>query len=212
MKKTILLASMFSLVLAACVTPGKNTAIGAAAGTAIGAGVGAATAKLTKGDVKKGAAIGAATGLVAGSAIGNYYDRLAKELAQYAEVTKTENGVKITLKGDILFDTGKSNLTQESMTTLNNLNKVLKRYPKNRIVIHGYTDTTGSAVTNELLSKARAKSVYDYLVTQNGLKTLSVEYVGHGPANPVGDNSTAAGRAMNRRVELQITANEKDIK
>ena len=212
MKKTILLASMFSLVLAACVTPGKNTAIGAAAGTAIGAGVGAATAKLTKGDVKKGAAIGAATGLVAGSAIGNYYDKLAKELAQYADVTKTENGVKITLKGDILFDTGKSNLTQESMTTLNNLNKVLKRYPKNRIVIHGYTDTTGSAVTNELLSKARAKSVYDYLVTQNGLKTLSVEYVGHGPANPVGDNSTAAGRAMNRRVELQITANEKDIK
>jgi len=211
MKKTILLASMFSLVLAACVTPGKNTAIGAAAGTAIGAGVGAATAKLTKGDVKKGAAIGAATGLVAGSAIGNYYDKLAKELAQYADVTKTDNGVKITLKGDILFDTGKSNLTQESMTTLNNLNKVLKRYPKNRIVIHGYTDTTGSAATNELLSKARAKSVYDYLVTQNGLKTLSVEFVGHGPANPVGDNSTAAGRAMNRRVELQITANEKDI-
>ena len=212
MKKTILLASMFSLVLAACVTPGKNTAIGAAAGTAIGAGVGAATAKLTKGDVKKGAAIGAATGLVAGSAIGNYYDKLAKELAQYADVTKTENGVKITLKGDILFDTGKSNLTQESMTTLNNLNKVLKRYPKNRIVIHGYTDTTGYAVTNELLSKDLEKSVYDYLVTQNGLKTLSVEYVGHGPANPVGDNSTAAGRAMNRRVELQITANEKDIK
>ena len=211
MKKTILLASMFSLVLAACVTPGKNTAIGAAAGTAIGAGVGAATAKLTKGDVKKGAAIGAATGLVAGSAIGNYYDRLAKELAQYADVTKTENGVKITLKGDILFDTGKSNLTQESMTTLNNLNKVLKRYPKNRIVIHGYTDTTGSAVTNELLSKARAKAVNDYLIGQ-GLKTLSVDYVGHGPANPVGDNSTAAGRAMNRRVELQITANEKDIK
>lgn len=211
MKKTILLASMFSLVLAACVTPGKNTAIGAAAGTAIGAGVGAATAKLTKGDVKKGATIGAAAGLVAGGALGNYYDKLAKELKQYADVEKTDNGVKITMKGDILFDTGKSNLSPDAMTLLNNLNKVLKKYPKNRIVIHGYTDTTGSAVQNEILSKARAKSVYDYLVTQNGLKTLSVTYVGHGPADPVASNATEAGRAKNRRVELQITANEKDI-
>ena len=140
MKKTIILASMFSLVLTACVTPGKNTAIGAAAGTAIGAGVGAATAKLTKGDVKKGAMIGAGAGLVAGAALGNYYDKLAKELAAIADVEKTDNGVKITLKGDILFETGKSNLNQDSMTLLTNLNKVLKKYPKNRIVIHGYTD------------------------------------------------------------------------
>lgn len=211
MKKTIILASMFSLVLTACVTPGKNTAIGAAAGTAIGAGVGAATAKLTKGDVKKGAMIGAGAGLVAGAALGNYYDKLAKELAAIADVEKTDNGVKITLKGDILFETGKSNLNQDSMTLLTNLNKVLKKYPKNRIVIHGYTDSTGSAATNQKLSAARAQAVYDYLVTRDGLKTLSIAPVGHGSANAVGDNSTAAGRAMNRRVELQITANEKDI-
>ena len=212
MKKTVLFASMFALALTACTTPGTKTAIGAGVGAAAGAGIGALVAKSTGGKASKGAAYGAAAGLAAGGLIGNYYDKLAKELAQIADVEKTDNGVKITLKGDILFDTGKSALTQESISTLKNLNKVLKKYPKNRIVIHGYTDNTGSAKTNEVLSKARAQAVYDYLVTTDGPKTLSVTYQGHGPANPVADNGTAAGRQANRRVELQITANEKDLK
>ena len=212
MKKSILFASMFALALTACTTPGTKTAIGAGVGAAAGAGIGALVAKSTGGKASKGAAYGAAAGVVAGGLLGNYYDKLAKDLAQIADVEKTDNGVKSTLKGDILFDTGKSALNQESMNLLTNLNKVLKKYPKNRIVIHGYTDSTGSAATNKKLSEARAQAVYDYLVTRDGLKTLSINYVGHGPENAIGDNSTAAGRAMNRRVELQITANEKDLK
>lgn len=211
MKKTVLFASMFALVLTACTTPGTKTAIGAGIGAAAGAGIGALVAKSTGGKASKGAAYGAAAGLVAGGALGNYYDKLAKELAAIADVEKTDNGVKITLKGDILFDTGKSALNAESITTLKNLNKVLKKYPKNRIVVKGYTDSTGSAAVNTKLSEARAQAVYDYLVTTDGLKTLSISSIGYGASDPVADNTSASGRAKNRRVELQITANEKDI-
>ena len=108
---------MFALALTACTTPGTKTAIGAGVGAAAGAGIGALVAKSTGGKASKGAAYGAAAGLAAGGLIGNYYDKLAKELAQIADVEKTDNGVKITLKGDILFDTGKSALTQESVSS-----------------------------------------------------------------------------------------------
>ena len=96
------------------------------------------------------------------------------------------------------------------MQTLTDLNRVLKKYPKNRIVVQGYTDSTGSDAINNKLSKARAKAVYDFLLGSN-LRTKSISYVGYGSSNPIASNKTAAGRAANRRVVLAITANEKDL-
>lgn len=217
MKKIILLGSAACLMLAACTTPGKRTAIGAGGGAAVGAIAGAVIANNTGGKSEKGAIYGALAGAAAGGLLGNYYDQQAKELAQIADVEKVKDAsgktirLVITLKNDILFDSGNAALSSASVSTLNGLLRVLKKYPKNNIIVAGYTDSTGTKALNDNLSQQRAKAVYDYLVG-NGLRTNSIQYVGYGSANPVASNSTAVGRAQNRRVELLITANEKDIK
>lgn len=217
MKKVILLCTVCAFLATACTTPGKKTAIGAGGGAVLGGVAGAIIANNTGGQSHQGAIYGALAGAAAGGLLGNYYDRQAKELAAIADVQKVKdaNGktirLVITLKNDILFESGNAALTSASVTTLNDLNRVLKKYPKNNIIVAGYTDSTGSDSINNPLSVQRAKAVYDYLIA-NGLKTLSIRYVGYGSSNPVASNNTAAGRAMNRRVELTITANEKDIR
>ena len=210
MKKLVLLTAAVSLLAAACTTPGKKTAWGALGGAAVGAGAGALIAHSTGGKAGTGAIIGGLTGAAAGGLLGNYYDKQAKELAAIADVVKGENGIQVYLKNDILFSVGSSELSAASLQTLSDLNRVLKKYPKNRIVVQGYTDSTGSAAINQKLSTARAKAVYDYLLG-TGLKTLSIKYVGYGASNPVASNDTEEGRAANRRVVLAITANEKDL-
>lgn len=210
MKKTILVCSICALLAAACTTPGKRTAWGAAGGAAVGAAAGAIISHNTGGSSGQGAVYGALAGLAAGGLLGNYYDKQAKELAAIAEVVKSDNGIQVFLKNDILFATNSSELTADSMQTLTDLNRVLKKYPQNRIVVQGYTDSTGTDAINNRLSKERAKAVYDFLLG-SGLKTKSITYIGYGSANPIASNSTAAGRAQNRRVVLSITANEKDL-
>lgn len=210
MKKTVLLCMACALLVSACTTPGKKTAWGAAGGAAVGAAAGAIIANNTGGKSEKGAIYGALAGMAAGGLLGNYYDKQAKELAKIAEVVKSDNGIQVYLKNDILFTTGSSELSASSMQTLTDLNKVLKKYPKNRIVVQGYTDSTGSDAINNKLSTQRAKAVYDFLLG-SGLKTQSITYVGYGSSNPIASNATADGRAQNRRVVLSITANEKDL-
>ena len=201
MKKTILICSICALLASACTTPGKRTACAAA---------GAIISHSTGGKSGQGAVYGALAGMAAGGLLGNYYDKQAKELAAIAEVVKGDNGIQVFLKNDILFQTGSSELSADAMQTLTDLNRVLKKYPKNRIVVQGYTDSTGSDAINNKLSKARAKAVYDFLLGSN-LRTKSISYVGYGSSNPIASNRTAAGRAANRRVVLAITANEKDL-
>ena len=210
MKKTLVLCTLSALLITACTTPGKRTAIGAGAGAVVGAGAGAIISHAIGGKAGTGALIGGLTGLAAGGALGNYYDKQAKELAAIADVVKGENGIQVFLKNDILFDVNSAVLSTEAMQTLTDLNRVLKKYPKNRIVVQGFTDSTGSEEYNLKLSQQRAQVVYNYLLS-NGLKTLSITYVGYGEANPIASNDTEAGRAQNRRVVLSITANEKDI-
>ena len=210
MKKALLLCTACAFLLSACTTPGKRTAWGAAGGAAVGAAAGAIISHNTGGKSETGAIIGALTGAAAGGALGNYYDKQAKELAAIADVVKSDNGIQVFLKNDILFSVGSAELSAASLQTLTDLNRVLKKYPKNRIVVQGYTDSTGSDAINKKLSTERAKAVYDFLLG-SGLKTLSIKYVGYGSSNPVASNDTEAGRAKNRRVVLAITANEKDI-
>ncbi|MBQ4494117.1 MAG: OmpA family protein [Elusimicrobiaceae bacterium] len=208
MKKTLLIAVSAAVVLSACTTPGKRTAIGAGAGAAGGAILGAVIAHNTGGKAETGALIGALAGGTGGGLIGNYYDKQAKELAAIADVKKTENGIVVTLKNEILFETGKSNLSAAAQKTLIDLNRVLKKYPENIIEVQGHTDSTGTAAYNQQLSVERAKAVYDFILA-NGLKTSGLSYTGYGPNMPVADNATAEGRAKNRRVELKIVANKK---
>lgn len=210
MKKTLLLCAISALLLSACTTPGKRTAWGAAGGAAVGAAAGAVISHTTGGKSGTGALIGGLAGLAAGGALGNYYDKQAKELAAIADVVKGDNGIQVFLKNDILFDVGSAELSAQAMQTLTDLNRVLKKYPKNRIVVQGFTDSTGSEEFNKKLSQQRAQAVYNFLIG-SGLKTLSITYVGFGETNPIASNDTEEGRAKNRRVVLSITANEKDI-
>jgi outer membrane protein OmpA-like peptidoglycan-associated protein len=205
MKRFAFALSFLGLTLTSCTTPGKNTAIGAGAGAVVGAVGGAVIANNTGGESWKGALIGGAAGALAGGALGNYFDKQAKELAKIADVVKTDSGLRVTLKNDILFSTGSSELSQNAQQTLKDLNKVLKKYPENIIVVEGHTDITGSATTNKTLSNKRAKAVYDFLLG-SGLETYKLSYIGYGITKPIADNSTEAGRSKNRRVNLDITA------
>jgi outer membrane protein OmpA-like peptidoglycan-associated protein len=101
----------------------------------------------------------------------------------------------------VTFQTGRSALTPESYTVLNQVAASLVANPDIRIEVAGYTDNTGSAAINRRLSSARAIAVRAYLA-RKGVAPSRMVARGYGPASPVATNTTAAGRAQNRRVEL----------
>ena len=115
---------------------------------------------------------------------------------------KMDVGVKIVID-NILFNTGNANLRPESFAALNKLVNLLRENPNVKIEVSGHTDNTGSATTNKTLSKNRALSVRNYLISQ-GIAGERVEYEGYGFDRPIAPNNTEAGRAANRRVEIEI--------
>lgn len=130
----------------------------------------------------------------------------AKLLEQFNRVlptTDTDSGLVVNM-GDVLFDTGKSNLRPEARESLAKLSGIVLNYPSLRLAIGGYTDSTGTAELNQTLSEKRAASVQDYLVSQ-GLDASTVSAQGFGMTNPVADNGTAEGRQKNRRVEIVVS-------
>ncbi len=206
MKKSLLFLLAGVMMLPACTTPGKKTAIGTGVGAAAGAGLGAAIGSRS-GDTKKGALIGALAGAVVGGTIGNRLDKQAKELAKVAETKRTDEGILVSLKSDILFDTGKSTLKPEAITQLQQVGDILAKYPDDVITVIGHTDSVGTAASNQTLSEQRAASVKMQLLSRN-VPAANINTVGMGESQPVGDNNTAAGRAQNRRVEMKITIPE----
>ncbi|MDR2362596.1 MAG: OmpA family protein [Prevotellaceae bacterium] len=216
MKKTnVLIALIVSagIILSGCGASNtvKGTAIGGGAGAAIGAGIGALFGKGKGAAI--GAAIGTAVGAGAGALIGHKMDKQKEELAkiegaQVETVTDANNlqAIKVTFTDGILFDTGKSVLHANSKASLTSFAASLKEHVETDVTIYGHTDNTGSAAVNERLSKERAESVAQFLAAQ-GVSTLRLTTAGKSFNEPVADNSTAAGRAQNRRVEIFITAN-----
>lgn len=92
----------------------------------------------------------------------------------------------------------------DSIAVLNQAVDTLQRYPQVHVTVAGYTDSKGTDVYNQSLSERRAKIVYDFL-TSHGIDASRLEGpIGHGESNPIGDNATDAGRAQNRRTELQV--------
>jgi outer membrane protein OmpA-like peptidoglycan-associated protein len=104
---------------------------------------------------------------------------------------------------DILFTSGKATLRAESYPELNRLARLLKENPSVKIEVSGHTDNTGSASLNKKLSKARALSVKRYLESQD-ISPDRIEYEGYGFDQPIAPNTTAQGRAQNRRVEIKV--------
>jgi outer membrane protein OmpA-like peptidoglycan-associated protein len=182
-----------------------GAAIGALAGGGKGAGIGAAI----------GTAVGAGTGALIGRRMDKQQAELEQQLPDNVQVSQTtdQNGlqaIKVTFPDGILFATGKSDLNTASIAELSKLAVSLTQNPDTDITINGHTDNTGSRAINEKLSLDRAKSVENYLVGQ-GLAVSRFTANGLAYDVPVGDNTTAAGRAQNRRVEIFLTASHKMI-
>ncbi len=215
----IVLVLSGSLILQGCASwsnTAKGTAIGAGAGAAAGAGIGAIAGKGKGAAI--GAAIGTAVGAGAGALIGHKMDKQKAELekidgAQVEDVTDANGlqAIKVTFDSGILFESGKSTLSSASKTALKNFSTSLQSSPDTDVTIYGHTDNTGSRDLNDKLSRERAESVANYLKL-NGVSGNRLTTAGKAWDEPIADNSTAAGRAQNRRVEVFIAANEKMIK
>lgn len=115
-------------------------------------------------------------------------------------------GKSIVLK-NIFFETDKYELKEESMVELKKLITFLTKNPKVKFEISGHTDNVGGKAYNQNLSERRAKSVYDYLVA-NGVAASRITSAGYGDTKPVAENTTAFGRAQNRRTEFTIVSVE----
>jgi outer membrane protein OmpA-like peptidoglycan-associated protein len=130
----------------------------------------------------------------------------AAALAKLSSVKQEPRGVVITLSGSVLFTSGKAELLPSAQTKLNDVADALNQQdPESKMVVEGYTDSQGSAALNQDLSQRRAQAVRDYLVSK-GIAPDRVTSQGFGPTKAIGDNTTAEGRANNRRVEIVVQA------
>jgi outer membrane protein OmpA-like peptidoglycan-associated protein len=188
----------------------SQTQLGGAIGAAGGAVVGGLIGKAA-GSTIVGAIIGAAVGGAAGAYIGNYMDKQAAEMRRDLEGAKVERigeGIKVTFESGLLFDVDKAALRAASQENLQDLARILNKYPDTNILIEGHTDSTGADDYNLALSKRRAESVSHYLA-QLEVKASRFSIMGYGEEQPIVTNDTEEGRQQNRRVDLAIMANEK---
>jgi len=103
----------------------------------------------------------------------------------------------------ILFDTGKSSIKAQSEKVLADIVAILNQYPNAKFAIEGHTDSVGSEANNQKLSESRASSVMTYLI-DHGVASSRLSHKGYGESKPIDSNKTAAGRANNRRVEINL--------
>jgi outer membrane protein OmpA-like peptidoglycan-associated protein len=129
--------------------------------------------------------------------------QLLDQLNRVLETRDTPRGLVVTM-ADVLFDVGKHDLRPVTREKLARLSGIVLAHPGLQLEIEGHTDSTGSDEFNQKLSDRRAMTVQSYLIEQG----VSPEYVtakGFGKALPVADNTTAAGRQQNRRVEIVVS-------
>jgi outer membrane protein OmpA-like peptidoglycan-associated protein len=130
----------------------------------------------------------------------------ARLLAQLNQVLQTKDSARglIVSMPDVLFDFNKYTLKPEARERLARVSGIVLAYPDLHLQVEGYTDSIGSDEYNQELSEKRAATVRDYLVS-SGVSINNVVAQGFGKADPVADNSTAAGRKLNRRVDLVVS-------
>ncbi|MFV0593691.1 MAG: OmpA family protein [Draconibacterium sp.] len=184
----------------------KGAGIGAAAGAALGALIGG------KDNRAAGALVGAAVGGGAGAIIGKQMDKQAEEIETVipgAEVERSEEGIQLILdeNADVRFEFNSSDLTSAAQSNIVKLVDVFNKYPDTDILVIGHTDSDGSDTYNLALSEKRAASVAKFL-TSNGITATRLKSSGMGETQPRASNETKEGKALNRRVEFTITANE----
>jgi outer membrane protein OmpA-like peptidoglycan-associated protein len=218
MKKIFYLLLMLIFSVSSC----KNTNLrkksnlnkteqGAVVGTSTGAVLGGIIGN-KKNNTVLGAILGATVGGAVGVIIGNKMDKQAKkiqdELGDIAKVERIGEGIKLTFDSQLLFDFGKFTLKDQNKIDLKELATTLNQYPDTEVLIVGHTDSVGSVLFNQKLSKKRANAVSSILM-YNGISKDRLKIKGLGESQPTETNETDFGRSQNRRVELAIYANNK---
>ncbi len=212
----VLAAAVAALVgLASCTTldpytreeKTSNATKGAAIGAAAGVAVGLITGKNSS-QRKKRALILGGVGAITGGGVGYYMDRQEMKLRQKLEgtgvsVTRMGDNITLNMPGNITFALDSANINADFYDILDSVALVLNEYDKTMVEVAGHTDSTGSEEYNQDLSERRAASVADYLRSRKVRGDRLLE-VGAGESYPVASNATAAGRQLNRRVEITI--------
>ncbi len=131
-----------------------------------------------------------------------------KNLDKEIDIEFTAQYVQLTLNGALLFDSGSVEIKEEALPLMNQLGIILQRFGTGTIEIEGHTDNvpmSGSKYSNnDELSSGRALAVFYYLEQNTTLDVSRIKHSGRGEYVPIADNSTAEGRAKNRRVEIKI--------
>jgi outer membrane protein OmpA-like peptidoglycan-associated protein len=205
-RSTALSVAAAAFVLGGCESMSERQK-GTAAGAGIGAAAGAVLGSATGGKAGTGAVIGGAIGAVAGNLWSKKQEerRVAMEQATRGtgvDVSRTpDNQLKVNIPSDVSFDIGSATIKPQMRSVLDPFAASLKDDPKAQLSIIGHTDSTGSEAVNNPLSIERAQSVRDYLAAR-GVSPARIQIAGRGEREPIADNSTEAGRAKNRRVEI----------
>ncbi|MEO7048157.1 MAG: OmpA family protein [Ferruginibacter sp.] len=195
----------------------KGVAIGATGGAVIGGILGNNIGK--GGNTALGAIIGAAVGGVAGGIIGNKMDRQAEKIKTEipgAKVERVGEGIDVTFdennpdgtKAGVYFATNKFDISSNSKLALDKMVQIFAEYPETNILVEGHTDDVGTDAYNMTLSEKRANAVGDYLKAA-GVASSRFTIKWYGETQPKVENTSAENRALNRRVQFAITANDK---
>ncbi|MBS3652173.1 OmpA family protein [Pseudaminobacter sp. 19-2017] len=201
--------------LGACTTDpytGEQKISNTAGGVALGAGLGALAGMAVGGSKvaqRNAVLIGAGVGALAGGAIGATMDKNEAELRAQLQgtgvsVTRVGDQIILNMPSDITFGVDQDAIRSDFYPVLNSVALVLKRYRQTLVDVYGHTDSTGSDSHNFDLSQRRALSVANYLNAQ-GVDQRRFAVTGFGETRPVASNASDAGRAQNRRVEIQLS-------
>ena len=136
-------------------------------------------------------------------------DAQIKQLQDSLNAKQTDRGTLVTF-GDVLFATDRADLKSSGLVNINKLAQFLSENPDRKVIVEGYTDSTGTANHNQSLSERRAGSVRMALVKM-GVDPARVVAQGYGKEYPVAENSSVSGRAMNRRVEVTISNDNQPV-
>ena len=179
----------------------KGTAQGAGVGAVAGAVIGAATG----GSAGQSAVIGGALGAVAGNLWSKHMEDKRRSLVTASAGTgiavdrTPDNQLRLNVPSDFSFDVGRADVKSNMRPVLDEIGRNLD--PNVRVTIVGHTDNTGNDGINDPLSLERAESVRDYLASR-GVRSTRMAVEGRGSREPLASNSSEAGRASNRRVEI----------
>jgi outer membrane protein OmpA-like peptidoglycan-associated protein len=205
-RKLVLAVSVAALAMAGCADMNLGNMSQTQKGTAVGAGVGALAGAAIGHDVK-GAAIGGLVGAAGGYVWSKHMadKKAAMERATMGSGVQvsqtTDNQLKLNIPSDISFDTGRADIKPNLRPILDQFASGLSGQPNTEVRIIGHTDNTGSDATNDALSVQRAQSARQYLGAR-GVDPNRIVIAGRGEREPIADNSSEAGRARNRRVEI----------